>query len=246
MLLTFNTTTQSPLVQVPIVKPWSKSKLLSQQTPKSNKSSQKRKKEGFGPWADTKIIFPTNTGCLKECFSHTGPIRSGWSYTARSSTCRASTWLTTSSSSSITPRSGVAPWGRKTRRQRSGPASTHQVPSGSWGRCQTLTNSLKLTAVISAPEWTLRKNVQSGDLSDRKYIIYLQYTFPIKVLNHLYLIFFILFICTIFGSDTETTSILEIAYPTTTVRKTNKFHFYNYITIRNTKAFLLQTRSKIY
>ena len=37
------------------VKPWSESKPLSQHTPKSNKSSQKRKKERFGPGADSKI-----------------------------------------------------------------------------------------------------------------------------------------------------------------------------------------------
>ena len=51
-----------------IVKPWSKSesKPLSKQAPK------KRKKEGFGPWADTKItwaIHPPHPQLLsmKEC-----------------------------------------------------------------------------------------------------------------------------------------------------------------------------------
>ena len=40
-----------------IVKPWSKSKPLSQQTtPKFNKSSKIRKKGGFGPRADTKKL----------------------------------------------------------------------------------------------------------------------------------------------------------------------------------------------
>ena len=34
----------------------SESKPLSQQTPKSKKSPHKRKKEGFGPWADSKIF----------------------------------------------------------------------------------------------------------------------------------------------------------------------------------------------
>ena len=41
-----------------IVKPWSKS--WSQQAPKSNKSQIKRKKEGFGPWADSKITWATH------------------------------------------------------------------------------------------------------------------------------------------------------------------------------------------
>ena len=43
------------VTKITIVKPWSKSesKLLSQQTPKSNK----RKKEGFGPWTDSKITL---------------------------------------------------------------------------------------------------------------------------------------------------------------------------------------------
>ena len=38
----------------PVVKPWSKSKSksLSQQAPKLNKSPPKKEKEGFGPWAD--------------------------------------------------------------------------------------------------------------------------------------------------------------------------------------------------
>ena len=48
--------------QIPIVKPWSKSKSkpLSQQTPKLNKSPpKKRKKEGFGPWADTRVTWLT-------------------------------------------------------------------------------------------------------------------------------------------------------------------------------------------
>ena len=51
-----------------IVKPWSKS--WSQQAPKSNKSRIKRKKEGFGPWADTKITWATTHPQLlsmKEC-----------------------------------------------------------------------------------------------------------------------------------------------------------------------------------
>ena len=39
-----------------IVKPWSKSKSLSQQTPKLNKSPQKKEKGGFGPRANT-IIY---------------------------------------------------------------------------------------------------------------------------------------------------------------------------------------------
>ena len=45
-----------------IFKAWSESntKPLSQQTPKSNKNPPKRKKEGFGPWADTKITWATN------------------------------------------------------------------------------------------------------------------------------------------------------------------------------------------
>ena len=41
-----------------IVKPWSK------QAPKSNKSRIKRKKEGFGPWADTKITWATRARTL--------------------------------------------------------------------------------------------------------------------------------------------------------------------------------------
>ena len=46
-----------------IVKPWSKSesKPLSQQAPKLNKSSPQKRKEGFGPWADTKITWATTT-----------------------------------------------------------------------------------------------------------------------------------------------------------------------------------------
>ena len=45
-----------------IVKPWSKSesKPLSKQAPKLNKSLPKKKKEGFGPWADTKITWATH------------------------------------------------------------------------------------------------------------------------------------------------------------------------------------------
>ena len=41
-----------------IVKPWSKSesKPLSQQAPKM----KKKKKKGFGPWADTKITWATH------------------------------------------------------------------------------------------------------------------------------------------------------------------------------------------
>ena len=41
-----------------IVKPWSKS--WSQQAPQSNQSQIKRKKEGFGPWADSKITWATH------------------------------------------------------------------------------------------------------------------------------------------------------------------------------------------
>ena len=50
-------------VLLKIVKPWSKSesKPLSKQAPKSNKSPPKKKKEGFGPWADTKITWATTT-----------------------------------------------------------------------------------------------------------------------------------------------------------------------------------------
>ena len=45
-----------------IVKPWSmsESKPLSKQVPKTNKSPPKREKDGFGPWADTKITWATH------------------------------------------------------------------------------------------------------------------------------------------------------------------------------------------
>ena len=46
-------------VGIIIVKSWAKS--WSQQAPKSNKSRIKRKKEGFGPWADTKITWATHS-----------------------------------------------------------------------------------------------------------------------------------------------------------------------------------------
>ena len=55
-----------------IVKPWSKSKSkpLSKQALKSSKSPSKKKKEGFGPWADTKITWATTPPHHPITFKH--------------------------------------------------------------------------------------------------------------------------------------------------------------------------------
>ena len=47
-----------------IVKPWCKSKSLSEQNPKLNKSPPKKGKKGFGPRANTKITWATRGSTL--------------------------------------------------------------------------------------------------------------------------------------------------------------------------------------
>ena len=58
LAILLTTITCASVISVFIVKPWSKS--WSQQAPNKSQIKRKKKKEGFGPWADSKITWATH------------------------------------------------------------------------------------------------------------------------------------------------------------------------------------------